>query len=308
MTVATTSDRRAHLAANGVIMDSMDSRTGGKQLIAHRGASAYAPEHSRSAYTLALEQRADFVEQDLAVTKDGLLICLHDDTLERTSNVTLVFPDRYTRGSFLRDRRRRWIAHDFTLDEIRTLDTGSWFDTRYRGERIVTFQDAIDLVRGRAGLYPELKSPALYRGRGVDVVTLFVEQVKRNGLDRPAPLNTTPMIVQSFDEATIRRLAIELPSVPRVLLLESFGLRAMSEAGLADIATFANGIGPRKSLVGRDPGLVRKAHAAGLTVTPWTFRSQGLKGYATVRDEMTHFLYALGVDALFTDNPDQFPR
>lgn len=286
----------------------MASTLAGKQLIAHRGASGSAPEHTRAAYALALELRADFVEQDLAVSKDGVLICLHDDTLERTTDVARVFPDRSTRRTLFPDPRRHWIANDFTLEELRTLDAGSWFAPRFAGERIVTFQDAIDLVKGRAGLYPELKSPALYASRRVDLVRLFVQQVTRNGLDRPESLKTTPMVVQSFDEPTIRRLAVELPSVPRVLLLNALGLGGMTDARLADIARIATGIAPRKSIVERRPDLVGAAHAAGLTVTAWTFRQKGLTGYATVREEMSHFLHDLGIDALFTDDPDQFPR
>ena len=88
-------------AAGGLVARAAETP---KQLIAHRGASGYAPEHTRAAYQLAIDQRADFVEQDLAVTRDGVLICLHDDTLERTSNVAEVFPDRFTphagRGGF----------------------------------------------------------------------------------------------------------------------------------------------------------------------------------------------------------------
>lgn len=280
----------------------------GKQLIAHRGASGYAPEHSRAAYALALEQRADFVEQDLAVTKDGVLICLHDDTLERTSNVAQVFPDRFRRRPFLPDPRRHWLANDFTLEELRRLDVGGWFAPRFCGELIVTFQDAIDLVKGKAGLYPELKSARLYASRGVDIVQLFAEQTRRNGLERPESLTTTPLIVQSFDESTIRRLVEELPSVPRVLLLDSFGRGGMTDARLADIARVATGIAPQKSLIAGQPDVVTRAHAAGLTVTAWTFRSKGLFGYATVREEMAAFLNGFGVDAVFTDNPDQFPR
>src|SRR5882672_8052551 len=74
-------------------------KPGPKQLIAHRGASGYAPEHTMASYQTALEQKADFVEPDLAISKDGVLICLHDDTLERTTNVKDVFPDRYSRDT-----------------------------------------------------------------------------------------------------------------------------------------------------------------------------------------------------------------
>ena len=282
----------------------------GKQLIAHRGASGQAPEHSRAAYELAMRQGADFVEQDLAVTKDGVLICLHDDTLERTSNVAEVFPNRFTREAIIRQPGPHWLANDFTLDEIRRLDTGRWFDVTFTGQRIVTFQDAIDLVKRKpgTGLYPELKSPPLYIGRGVDMVRLFVEQVKKNGLDTPASLKTTPMIVQSFDEPTVRRLAKELPSVPRILLLGQFDAGGMTEARLQDIRTFASGIGPEKRLIAGHPNVVAKAHAAGLTVTAWTFAAKDVKEYPSVRAEMAHFLNGLGIDALFTNDPDQFPR
>ena len=278
-----------------------------RQLIAHRGASGYAPEHTRAAYQLALDQRADYVEQDLAVTRDGVLICLHDDSLERTSNVAEVFPDRSTTAQGRRGRVKQWLANDFTLEEIRRLDMGRWFDPKFAGQPIVTWQEAIDLVRGKAGLYPELKSPPLYTERGVDMVKLFVESVKNNGLDRPESLKTTPLIVQSFDEPTVRRIAQALPGVPRILLLESFG-SGMSDARLRDIKSFATGIGPAKALLAAQPDVVTRAHAAGLTVTAYTFRSTNTGRFPSVRDEMSHYLYTLGIDALFTDNPDQFPR
>jgi len=114
-----------------------------KTVVAHRGASAYAPEHTLASYRLALAQGADYVEQDLAVTSDGVLICLHDETLERTTDVEHVFPDR-----------RPWLANDFTLEEIKRLDAGSWFDPKFAGERVPTFQEAIDLVKERPASIP----------------------------------------------------------------------------------------------------------------------------------------------------------
>jgi len=281
---------------------------GARKVIAHRGASGYAPEHTLAAYRLALEQRADYVEQDLAVTRDGILISLHDDTLERTTDVADVFPARFAPDPPGRPPGRHWLANDFTLAELRQLDAGRWFDPRFAGERIVTWQEAIDLVRGRAGLYPELKSPAFYTARGVDMAELFVASVRRNGLDRPASLEATPLVVQSFDEATIRRIATELPNLPRTLLMESFDEGGMTDGRLRAIAAFATGIGPAKQLVDRQPDVVARAHAAGLTVTVYTFRAGSTGRFANVRDEMSHFLYTLGIDALFTDNPDQFPR
>src|SRR5579864_7519723 len=144
---------------------------GRKELISHRGASGYAPEHTAAAYRLAMAQHADFVEPDLAVTKDHVLICLHDDSLARTTNIAEVYPDR-----------AKALANDLTIAEIKRLDAGSWFDAKFAGQRIQTFQDAIDLVRGKAGLYPELKSPELYKSRGVDQVRLFVDIIRKNGL------------------------------------------------------------------------------------------------------------------------------
>jgi glycerophosphoryl diester phosphodiesterase len=277
-----------------------------KQAIAHRGASAYAPEHTAAAYTLAMEQKADFVEPDLAVTKDHVLICLHDDTLERTTDVADVFPDRPSANVRMRQPGKHWLANDFTLADIRRLDAGKWFKPEFAGQRIQTFQDAIDLVRGKAGLYPELKSPELYKSRGVDQVKLFVDLVKKNGLEKPESLKTTPVIIQSFDEEAIRRVAIDLPTIPRVFLTSKD--EDVAEPRIRALAKFATGIAPEKVVIARHPEMVARAHTAGLTVTSWTFRADEKTSFPTVRDEMSHFLYTLGIDALFTNNPDQFPR
>ncbi len=294
------------VTAVGLRAQDAGPRGGGKQSIAHRGASAYAPEHSLTAYRLAMVQGVDFVEQDLAVTKDGVLICLHDDTLERTSNVATVFPDRYSRESSGRGGAKRWFANDFTLDEIRKLDTGRWFSGKFIGERIVTWQEAIDLVKGRAGMYPELKSPPLYTARGVDMGKLFVEMVKKNGLDRPESLKTTPIIIQSFDEPTIRRMATELPTIPRVFLTSNAA--DVTDARLRELAGFATGVAPEKKVIAEHPEMVARAHELKMTVTSWTFRGDEKTSYESVKEEMSHFLYGLGIDALFTNNPDQFPR
>jgi glycerophosphoryl diester phosphodiesterase len=277
-----------------------------KMLIAHRGASAYAPEHTIHAYKLAMEQGADFVEQDLAVTKDGVLVCIHDLTLERTTDVEEVFPDRFVETKEGPQAGKHWLVNDFTLAEIKRLDAGEWFDKKFAGSRILTFQEAIDMVKGKAGMYPELKDPEFYRDRKVDQDTLFVEIVKKNALQNDPK---TPFIVQSFDEVTLQRLAKELPSVPRVYLVGAENVaRIDSAAKVKEVATWATGLGPNKAIVAKSPDLVKWAHDAKLTVTPWTFRSSGTGAFASVREEMQHFLYTLGVDALFTDNPDQFPR
>ncbi len=276
-----------------------------KQLVAHRGASAYAPEHTIDAYTLALSQGADFVEQDLAVTKDGVLVCIHDLTLERTTNVEDVFPNRFVEQKGSGAAVRRWLVGDFTLAELKTLDAGAWFDKKYTGARIPTFQEAIDLVKGKAGLYPELKDPEFYRRRGVSPETLLAEILKKNAL----PDAKTPIIIQSFDDATLKHLARDLPAIPRVLLVDPGATHRVDSPGkMKEIATWATGLGPNKTIVSARPDVVSWAHAAGLTVTPWTFRSSNTGSFPSVRAEMEKFLYDYGVDAVFTDNPDQFPR
>lgn len=280
-----------------------------KKLVAHRGASAYAPEHTLASYRLAIEQGADYVEQDLAVTKDGVLICLHDDSLERTTNVEEVFPARATTNAAT--GRQEWLAVDYTLAEIKQLDAGSWFDPRFASERVPTWEEAVKAVKGRAGLYPELKSPPLYSNRGVDMVGLFVASLKPLGLAAAA---RGTFVLQSFDETTVRRLAAELPNVPRTLLIDGRdGPRWLSPDGIREAARFATDLGPSKFLLDGRPEIVRSAHAAGLTVTPYTFTTRtavaaATPRFASVTDEMRYYLNELDVDAVFTDNPDRFPR
>src|SRR6476620_6471150 len=281
-------------------------KAGPKQLIAHRGASGYAPEHTIASYQTALDQKADFVEPDLAITKDGILICLHDDTLERTTNVKDVFPDRDSRETVGRAGVRHWIANDFTRAEIKQLDAGSWRDPKFAGARVPTWEEMVTLVHGKAGVYPELKSPPLYAKRGLDMEKIFVASVKKMGLERPESLKSTPVIIQSFDEPSVRRVATALPTIPRVFLTEKD--EDVTDARLRELSAFATGIAPEKRVIARHPDMVARAHAVGLTVTSWTFRSDEKTQYGSVRDEMSQYLYTWGIDALFTNNPDQFPR
>lgn len=279
-----------------------------KVLIAHRGASGYAPEHTMPSYELAIQQKADFVEPDLAVSKDGVLVCLHDDTLDRTTNIEDVYPTRASAD--VKDRRgeRQWVANDFTVEEIKKLDAGSWFNAKFKGAQVPTWDEMLALVQKHpgVGVYPELKSPPLYTARGIDMAKIFVDSVKKHGLDGADSLRRTPVIIQSFDRPTIRRMSTELPTVPRVFLTSDAA--DLSDAKLADLATFAQGIAPEKRLIAEHPDVVRRAHALGLSVTAWTFRADEKTMYVSVKDEMRQFLDVLGIDALFTNNPDQFPR
>jgi glycerophosphoryl diester phosphodiesterase len=279
-----------------------------KILVAHRGASAYAPEHTFESYELALKQGADFVEQDLQITRDGVLVCLHDLTLERTTNVKDIFPSRFREESVNGAPVRHWYVSDFTLREIKQLDAGSWFNPKFKGTRVPTFQEAIDLVRGKAGLYPETKAPEVYGARGFDMERLVLDLLKKNRLISGKAARNTPVIIQSFSAESLKKIFTTIKTaLPLVLLVgdEAPG-HWLTDAGLAEAKLFASGIGPAKALVNKN--LVMQAHARGLTVTPYTFRSSNTGRFKTVREEMNSYLFDLGVDALFTDNPDMFPR
>jgi len=282
-------------------------------LVAHRGASGYAPEHTIAAYTLAMEQGADYVEQDLTLTRDGLLVCLHDDTLERTTDVEARFPDRaVVENGPDGQPAKRWYANDFTLAELKTLDAGSWFDARFAGARIPTLEEAIALVKGRAGIFPELKSPARLNARGVDVEQSVADVLRKHGLTDAQVKGLPAVYLQSFEEKSVRRLATLLPAVPRTLLIGAKEApRWLTIDGLREAKTFATAISPARQLIEARPAIVADAHAAGLAVVPYTFRHAPGSGDAdreTARADMRRFLVDYRVDGLFTDNPDLFPR
>lgn len=280
-----------------------------KTVVAHRGASAYAPEHTAAAYKLAIEMGADFVEQDLAVTKDGVLICLHDASLERTTNVEELFPDRVSAQTIEGKTRKAWLANDFTLAEIKRLDAGSWFDKKFASERILTFDEAVALIKGKAGMFPELKTPEIYVGRNIDFEKLVEAALDKNGLRGPKADPKTPVILQTFGQDSARKLAQMKIGLPVVLLLEEKD-QLKSAAEVKAWKGIVQGFGPAKNIVLKNPDFVKWAHAEGMSVTPYTFRESDAakNGYKDVNDEMAHYLYKLDVDALFTDNPDRFPR
>ncbi len=277
-----------------------------KANVAHRGASAYAPEHTLAAYRLALEQGADYVEQDLAVTSDGVLICLHDPSLERTTDVETRFPDRFTEVEYGGRMLKTWLANDFTLAEIKTLDAGSWFDPKFSGERVPTFDEAVALVKGKAGLFPELKTPEIYKGRDVRFEALVAAALDRHGLRGQAADPRTPVILQTFSEESARTLAAMSIGVPVALLISSG--EGWDQARMRSWKGIVQDLAPSKAVLLEKPDFVAWAHAEGFTVTPYTFRASNPGRFPSVKAEMEHFLYTLGVDALFTDNPDQFPR
>jgi glycerophosphoryl diester phosphodiesterase len=236
-----------------------------------------------------------------------VLICLHDASLERTTNVEELFPDRAVTIALEGKTRKAWVANDFTLAEIKTLDAGSWFDRKFAGEKVPTFDEAIAVIRGKAGIFPELKTPEIYAGRNVKFEELVAAALDKHGLRGPKADPKTPVILQTFGQSSARRLAEIKIGVPVALLIgnpEGFQTAAQIKAWKGIV----QGFGPAKQIVLKNPDFVKWAHAEGMSVTPYTFRSSDTGRFKDVTAEMEYYLYTLGVDALFTDNPDKFPR
>jgi glycerophosphoryl diester phosphodiesterase len=275
-------------------------------LIAHRGASAYAPENTVPAFRLAADQHADFVEFDLQLTKDRQIICLHDESLERTTDVEEVFPDRYrtvTGGGG--SATRRWPLADFTLAELRRLDAGSWFGPSFRGTRIPTFAETIESLRGRSGLFIELKAPEKYEG----IERMILAELKAKGLDRPGADPRAPVLLQSFTASSLQILAGLGTKLPLHLLVSARDAHQwLTPEGLTRAKAFATGLSPEKTIVTDHADGIARARQLGLLITPYTFRASAVKGFPDVRAEMAHYLDTLGVDGVITDNPDQMPE
>lgn len=274
-------------------------------LIAHRGASAYAPENTVPAFRLAADQHATFVEFDLRFSKDRQIVCLHDDSLERTTDVEEVFPDRFrTIRSAAGEPVRRWMLEDFTLDELRKLDAGSWFGPSFRGTRIPTFLETIDALRGRSGLFIELKSPEKYPG----IEKMILSELKARGLDQPGADPRTPVLLQSFTASSLEIFAGIGTRLPVHFLFSAKDApKWLTPDALARIKAFASGISPEKAALKNDAEAMARLRQMGLAVTPYTFRASAVTGFPDVRAEMAHYLDVLRVDGVITDNPDQMP-
>jgi glycerophosphoryl diester phosphodiesterase len=275
-------------------------------VVAHRGASAYAPENTVPAFQLAADQRATFIEFDLQLTKDRQLVCLHDNSLERTTDVEDVFPDRFRTRPGAAPGARTWMLEDFTLAEIKRLDAGAWFDAKFRRTRIPTFGETIDAAKGRLGLFIEVKSPERYEG----IERQIIAELKGRGLDQPGADPRTPVLIQSFGADSLKIFAHTLGT--RLPIHFLFGAkdaaRWVTPEGLAQIKAFATGISPEKTIVTDHRPAMESARKMGLLITPYTFRASAVTGYPDVSAEMRHYLETLGVDGVITDNPDLMPK
>ena len=274
-------------------------------LIAHRGASAYAPENTVPAFRLAADQGSTFVEFDVQLTKDRQIVCLHDESLERTTDVEEVFPDRSRGVTGPGDQTtRRWLLSDFTLEELRQLDAGAWFGPSFRGTRIPTLAETIDALRGRSGLFIELKAPEKYDG----IEGMILAQLKAKGLDQPGADPRTPVLLQSFTASSLQILAGTGTRLPLHFLVGARDAQQwLTPEGLTRMKAFASGISPEKTILKDQAEGIARARQMGLLITPYTFRASAVTGFPDVRAEMAHFLDALGVDGVITDNPDRMP-
>lgn len=322
-------------------------------VIAHRGASAERPEHTLASYALAIEQGADFIEPDLVMTRDGVPVARHENEISSTTDVAQrpEFADRYTTKTIDGEDVTGWFTEDFTLRELKTLwarerlpqlrPANTAFDGQYR---IPTLDEILALAveRGRTvgrriGVYPETKHPSYFAGLGLPLEGPLLRALAAQGYEG----RSAPIFIQSFEVANLKALRseTELPLI-QLMSLEGqpYDRRAAGSSltyrdmatpqGLAEIATYADGIGVQKEMIiPRDPGgqslsptaLVSQAHAAGLAVHVWTFRPENQflpaelrRGEATdsyyparhgkQEVELEQF-FKLGVDGVFADQP-----
>ena len=240
-------------------------------MVAHRGASAEAPENTLTAIRLALAQGVDAVEVDVQRTKDGALVVLHDASLARTTDVRHLLP-----------RRSPWLVSDLTLDEVRRLDAGAWRGPSYAGERVPTLQEVVETVRSsRAGLLVEVKETGLHPGLALDVADALAA-IPGYLADAVADRR---LVVQSFDAAAMQDHKEREPSVPVGVL----GTPTRAELGA--LATWADEVNPAHWSVG--PEWVETVHRHGLRTRVWTVNRPATMRRAT----------GLGVDAVITDRP-----
>lgn len=306
-----------------------------KAVIAHRGASGYLPEHTLEAKAMAYAMGADYIEQDVVMTRDDQLIVLHDITLDRTTDVAEKFPER------VRDDGR-FYAIDFTLAEIRQLAASEGFEiedgekTQGYADRfpmgrsafsVPTLAEEIELIQGmnkstgrNIGIYPEVKSPEFHREAGKDISTAVVRMLKSYGYT--SKQDSVFLQTFSFEELRIIHDEILPAEGVELKLVQLIGSASsypwMFEAdGMDRLASYADGVGPEKGLVvSRDSSkgsikiteLVARAHAAGMQVHPYTYRLDPgqVPAYADSFEDLLKIHYFdADVDGVFTDFPDR---
>ncbi len=311
------------------------AQASGVIVIAHRGASGYLPEHTLEAKALAIGMGADYVEQDVVLTRDEVPIINHDITLEDVSDIAERFPGRARADG-------HFYAIDFTLAELKTLrrherdnaDHSMVFPGRFPattpGSAIVTLSEEIEFVQGinhstgrDIGLYTEVKYPAWHREQGKDITRIVLDSLRTHGYSK----RSDKVYFQCFDAAELERVRDQLHSDLKLIQLigenswheSSADYEAMmSEQGIAAVARYADGIGPEITQLLEWPtaggrvrikplGALAKAH--GLLIHPYTLRIDSLPpnapGTAAVLDALFR---RVKVDGLFSDFPDVVVR
>lgn len=306
-------------------------------VIAHRGASGERPEHTIASYTLAIEQGADFIEPDLVLTKDGVLVARHENEISETTDVATrpEFAARKTSKTVDGQQMTGWFTEDFTLAELKTLRAKERLpqlrkaNMAYDGQfEIPTFEQILELAqKHKVGVYPETKHPSYFAAIGLPhEAPLLALLAKYGHIEKSAPV-----FIQSFEVENLKALRGKT-KVRLIQLMDEKGsppdrsdltYPAMATpAGLKTIASYADGIGPNKALViprnmlgnlGTPTSLVADAHKAGLAVHPWTFRRENYflplaqksgidpRSIGDLAEEIRAYL-ATGIDGFFSDN------
>ena len=306
-------------------------------IIGHRGASGYRPDHTLESYQLAIDQGADFVEADLVVTKDGVLICRHDCDLGPSTDVAQRFPARKRKAEIDGQSIEGWFAEDFTLAEIKTLRARQPLEFRDRSFdgkfQVPTFEEQLELVKsanaGRKqpiGIIPEIKHSTYHAKLGLAIEDRLLALLSRYGYTA----RESPCVIQSFEIANLKSLARQT----RVRLLQLIGSpndipgdilaaggkttfeELVSGDGLGEIAKYAWAVGPSKVnvlpvdadgwLTSVEPWLA-DARRAGLKLIVHTFRNESrylAKDYGGDPLKEYERWLGIGVDAVFTDFPD----
>lgn len=302
-------------------------------VIAHRGASGYLPEHTLPAKAYAHALGADYLEQDVVLTRDDVPIVLHDIHLDSVSDVAQKFPSRQREDG-------RFYAIDFTWEEVQTLIAServnrkngqavysSRFPLGFSSFRIPSLQQELELIWGmnqstgrKAGIYTEIKQPAFHRKHDKDISRVVIQAIEKSPWGRAPEL----IFLQCFDPLETRRMREEIGCSWRLILLldrdpwvdlvQPGQLDPLTRA-LGQVQEYANGIGPSLGhlLVGREPDgfvrtspLVEAAHQQQLLVHPWTIRRDEIPQEVTSVTQLHEMLMTiLGVDGVFSDFPDQ---
>jgi len=241
-------------------------------VIAHRGASYAAPEHTTAAYDLALVEGADYIEQDIARTSDGVLVVIHDATLDRTMRG----PATNCTGN----------VRQKTIVQLKTCEAGTWLSPQFSGLRILTLDEVLDRYADRARFFIEIKDPHLYPG----IENQLAIVLSGHGLSASTLDGRPQVVIQSFSSQSLARMRTIAPGLPLIFLTGDVTPSELA-AMLPEIATFADGIAPRGDRT--DATLVAASHALCLEVFPYTIDSEL---------EMAALLSA-GVNGVFTNRP-----